>query len=118
MGGGRLGGGRLGGGVTFLFKKSSLLLLFLFIVEGLGFFLVQGGEVLCLLMSREASGFTVSRVVAFTLVSRLKVKEDPMLMEREIVWPRAASAWLKSRHLDTKSSFVISVGKASMVIFI
>ena len=38
--GGMLVGGRFGGGVTFLFKKSSLLLMFLFIVEGLGFFLV------------------------------------------------------------------------------
>ena len=63
-------------------------------------------------------GLGLHCVQAFTLVSRLKVKEDPMLMEREIVWPRAASAWLKSRHLDTKSSFVFSVGKASMVIFI
>ena len=36
FGGGMLVGGRFGGGVTFLFKKSSLLLMFLFIVEGLG----------------------------------------------------------------------------------
>ena len=80
-----LGGGRLGLGeeeVSFICKKFSFLFLFLFTVEGLGFFF-----------------FTFVVV----LVSRLKQKEEPMVIEREVVWP-----WERPKtHMSPKSQFAI-----------
>ena len=39
----------------------------------------------------------------------LKEKEEPMVTEREVVWPWVASAWQKSRHLAAKSMSLILV---------
>ena len=99
-----MGGGRLGlveEVVSFISRKLSFLFLFLFTVEGLGFFFPT---LVVVLVPGEA--WVVKH---FNLVSRLKEKEDPMVMEREVVWPWAASTWQNSRHLAAKSMSLILV---------
>ena len=77
---------RDGGICCFLAMNSALRLAFLLCVEGLGFFL-----------------FTwLSK--ALLLVSREKVKSDPIEREKLKTWPWLTSAWQKARHLDARES--------------
>ena len=68
---------------AFLGRNCSFLLAFLLRVEGLGFFLAQ--------MAERSS---------FPLVSRERVKLEPMVREKVKGVPLSTSAWQRSRHLD------------------
>ena len=72
-------------GDCFLRRKSSFLLWFLLIVEGLVLFLATG-----------VAG------VSFSWVAREKEKEEPMEMEKVKDLPWVSSAWQNSRHLEAK----------------
>ena len=71
-------------GDCFLRRKSSFLLWFLLIVEGLVLFLATG-----------VAG------VSFSWVAREKEKEEPMAMEKVKDLPWVSSAWQNSRHLQS-----------------
>ena len=87
---------------SFFFRNSSFLLSFLLRVEGVTCFLV-----------------TVVAGVSFTLVSREKVKEEPMVRVKVKVFPWLVSAWQRSRHLvDRGWSPVTTTGAAISVGFI
>ena len=75
--------------VDFLERKSSLRLAFLFMVDGLFLFRILGG-----------------RVALPSLVSKEKVKEEPMVMENLNTLPWPASAWQKSRHWVVREELV------------
>ena len=62
----------------FFFKNISFLWWFLLNVEGLGFFFLEVCK---------------TEEVDFILVSRLKAKKEPRVMEKEMVCPILASAW-------------------------
>ena len=72
----------------FFFMNCSFLRRFLLSVEGLGFFF------LIIFSTGE---------VAFSLVSRLKEKVEPMVREKEMVCPLFARAWQKSRHCFSRT---------------
>ena len=65
--------------------NSALRLAFLLIVEGLGFFFRWLPE-------------------ALLLVSKEKVKSEPIEREKLKTWPWLTSAWQKAKHLDAKES--------------
>ena len=65
--------------------NSALRLAFLLIVEGLGFFFRWLPE-------------------ALLLVSKEKVKSEPIEREKLKTWPWLTSVWQKARHLDAMES--------------
>ena len=65
--------------------NSALRLAFLLIVEGLGFFFHWLPE-------------------ALLLVSKEKVKSEPIEREKLKTWPWPTSAWQKARHLEAMES--------------
>ena len=74
----------------FLSKNSALRLAFLLSVEGLVLFLTRGPFISLLLVSME------------------KEKEGPMEMEMLKAWPWLASAWQKSKHLESMGESTMS----------
>ena len=72
------------GGRAFLFRKDSFRLAFFLSVEGLDLF----------------PGCFTSQF--FFLVSREKLKEEPMVTEKVNSWPWLASTWQRSRHLEAR----------------
>ena len=82
---------------SFFFRNCALRLAFLLCVEGLGFFRVTGAKAWPSLVSRE------------------KLKVDPILREKLKAFPWPASAWQKAKHWDTRA--VSSPQSAAAVIF-
>ena len=77
------------GGSDLFFRNSALRLPFLRIAEGLFLFTASG--------------------VNFSLVSKEKQKEDPMVSEKvkDLLWP--ASAWQKSMHLEAREESAVAI---------
>ena len=69
---------------SFFFRNCALRLAFLLCVEGLGFFRVTGAKAWPSLVSRE------------------KLKVDPILREKLKAFPWPASAWQKAKHWDAR----------------
>lgn len=82
---------------SFFFRNCSLRLAFLLCVEGLGFFRVTGSKAWPPLVSKE------------------KLKVDPILREKLKAFPWPASAWQKAKHWDTRG--VSSPHSVAAVIF-
>merc|ERR1719319_1643550 len=93
-------------GFFFFFVNLAVILVSFFysssVLMGFFFFFVN---LAVILVSWEAC---VSKGEHFSLVSMLKA-EEPMVMEREVVWPWDASTWKISRQLAAKSMSLILV---------
>ena len=89
------------GACLFLLRNSILRLAFLLRVEGLSFFLSTGCGANALL-----------------LVSKEKEKEVPMAMEMLKVCPCLASAWQKSRHLESRGGESTSSSPAILALLL
>ena len=81
-------------GLCLCCKYSSLRLAFLLRVEGLAFFLVFW-------------------LPSFLLVSKVKVKSEPMIKDKLKAWPWLASAWQKSMHLEARE---VSISTTALIL--